>query len=133
MMEFLIFAETKHKLMDNIIFEKKEVREAWNQKVLDRIAEFEKNCTPFPIGCYQREGVWGIWFQSGDEFLLVNPIELVSSVFADDEYYLLEYYNREHDGQKPKGHYSTRSTSATALASPYARRRRLRCTGTPRA
>lgn len=105
MVEFLIFAETKHKLMDNIIFEKKEVREAWNQKVLDRIAAAEKDCTPFPIGCYQYEGVWGIWFQSGDEFLLVNPIELVSSVFADDEYYLLEYYKKEHEGQKPKGHY----------------------------
>lgn len=91
--------------MDNIIFEKKDVREAWNQKVLDCVAESEKNCTPFPIGFYQHEGVWGIWFQSGDEFLLVNPIELVSSVFADDEYYLLEYYNMEHDGQKPKGHY----------------------------
>lgn len=105
MVEFIIFAETKHKLMDNIIFEKTEVREAWNQKILDRITEAEKDCTPFPIGCHQREGVWGIWFKSGDEFLLVNPIELVSSVFVDDEYYLLEYYNRVFDGQKPKGHF----------------------------
>ena len=89
----------------NVLFEKNDVREAWNQKVLDRITEAEKRCTPFSVSCQQREGVWGIWLQSGDEFLLVNPIELVSSVFADDEYYLLEYYNKEHDGQKPKGHY----------------------------
>lgn len=89
----------------NILYEKNDVREAWNQKVLKQINESEKNCTPFPISCHQRDGVWGIWFQVGEEFLLVNPIELVSSVFVDDEYCLLEYYNKEFDGQKPKGYF----------------------------
>ena len=82
----------------DVLYEKNDVRDAWNQKVLNKIAEAEKSCTPFPVSCQQREGVWGIWLESGDEFLLVNPIELVSSVFADDVYYLLEYYNKEFDG-----------------------------------
>ena len=89
----------------DVLYEKNDVRDAWNQKVLNKIAEAEKSCTPFPVSCQKREGVWGIWLESGDEFLLVNPIELVSSVFADDVYYLLEYYNKEFDGQKPKGHF----------------------------
>ena len=89
----------------DILYEKNDVRSAVNQKVLNQISEAEKKCTPFPVSCQQREGVWGIWLQSGDEFLLVNPIELVSSVFADDVYYLLEYYNKEFNGQKPKGYF----------------------------
>ena len=89
----------------NILYEKNDVRAATNQRVMKQISEAEKKCTPFPISCHQREVVWGIWMQSGDEYLLVNPIELVSSVFADDVYYLLEYYNKEFNGQKPKGYF----------------------------
>lgn len=89
----------------NILYEKNDVRAATNQQVMKQISEAEKRCTPFLISCQQREDVWGIWMQSGDEFLLVNPVELVSSVFADDVYYLLEYYKKEFNGQKPKGYF----------------------------
>ena len=87
----------------DVIYEKNDVREAWNRKVENQINEAEKKCTPFPISCQQRDGVWGIWLQAGDEFLLVDPIELTCSVVVDDMYCMLEYYNKEFDGKKPRG------------------------------
>ena len=87
----------------DVIYEKNDVREAWNRKVENQINQAEKKCTPFPISCQQRDGVWGIWLQAGDEFLLVDPIELTNSVFVDDMYCMLGYYNKEFDGKKPRG------------------------------
>ena len=71
------------------LYEKNDVLVAINKKVLNQINNAKKRCTIFSISCHQRDGVWGVWLQVGDECLLVNPIELVSSIFVDDEYYLL--------------------------------------------
>lgn len=87
----------------DVIYEKNDVREAWNRKVENQINQAEKKCTPFPISCQQRNEVWGIWLQAGDDYLLVDPIELTNSVFVDDMYCMLEYYNKEFDGKKPRG------------------------------
>lgn len=89
----------------DVLYEKNDAREAWNNKVLNDIAEAEKNCTEFTISCHQRDGVWGVWYQVGDEYLLVNPVDLVSSVFVNDNYCLLDIYNKNIDNQKHNGYF----------------------------
>lgn len=52
-----------------------------------KIEECEKNSSPFLISCFENDGVWGVWLKVGDDLLLVNPIELVNSLFTNDEYW----------------------------------------------
>lgn len=85
-----------------VLYEESDFRKIFNKSVENEIAESEKLCTPFPINCHQRDGVWGIWFQIEDDFLLVNPVDLVSSIFKDDDYDLLEFYIKDTEQQDDK-------------------------------
>lgn len=85
-----------------VLYEESDFRKIFNKSVENEIAESEKLCTPFPINCHQRDGVWGIWFQIEDDFLLVNPVDLVSSIFKDDDYDLLEFYIKDSEQQDDK-------------------------------
>lgn len=68
--------------------------EKMNQGTLNAITADEATCVDFPISCHERYGVYGIWFQDEEDFLLVNPLDLVNSIYMDDTYYsLLEDYN----------------------------------------
>lgn len=86
------------------IWTKKECVEKDNQEVLNMIAAEEATCYDFSISCQQRQGVWGIWFNDEDDYLLVAPLDLINSIYEDDDYYMLEEYVK--DGTpKPEGHY----------------------------
>ena len=61
-----------------LLYSRDDTRESENQRIQKIIDEDEKGCTPFPVSCELRDGVWGIWLQAGDVFLLVDPIELVN-------------------------------------------------------
>jgi hypothetical protein len=75
-----------------------------NQEARNMIAAEEATCQEFPISCREREGVWGIWFGLGDKLILINPIELVNSIYMDDIYFLLDIYVKEGE-KKPDGYY----------------------------
>lgn len=53
--------------------------------VKKKIEECEKKASPFQISCFENAGAWGIWLTIGEDSLLVNPIELVNSLFIDGE------------------------------------------------
>ena len=53
------------------------------------IDEYSNRTSSFPISCASEFGVWGIWFYAENEMLLVNPIELVNSLYSSESYYSL--------------------------------------------
>ena len=61
-----------------------------NQKALYEVEGTNKLCVKCNISCKEVDGAWGIWFHYHDDELLVNPLDLVNSIFEDDTYYLLE-------------------------------------------
>ena len=75
-----------------------------NQEARNMIAAEEATCREFPISCRERDGVWGIWFGLGDILILIDPIDLVNSIYEDGTYYILDIYVEEGK-EKPEGHY----------------------------
>lgn len=73
--------------MGNLLYCKETQFDAEEQRIYRRIKAVEAHCVPFQISAFAIDNKWGIWMQIGDDYLLVDPIELVSSIFKDDEYY----------------------------------------------
>ena len=90
--------------MMEIIWSKDGTIEQENQEARNLIAAEEATCQEFPISCRERKGVWGIWFGLGDNLILINPIDLVNSIYKDDIYFLLDFYVEEGE-KKPEGYY----------------------------
>lgn len=86
------------------VYSNKESVQKSNDSILNMIAAEEATCCDFPIFCQQRQGVWGIWYNDEDDYLLVDPLDLVNSIYEDDDYYMLEKYV-EDETPKPEGHY----------------------------
>lgn len=86
------------------IWSKDGIVEQENQEARNIIAAEEATCQEFPISCREREGVWGIWFGLGENLILINPIDLVNSIYKDDIYYLLDIYVEEGE-KEPEGYY----------------------------
>lgn len=72
------------------VYSKNDFIEKENREAFNEIAGTNKLCVKFDISCKEVNGVWGIWFNLGEEELLVNPLDLVNSIYKDDTYYLLE-------------------------------------------
>ena len=90
--------------MMKMIWTKNETIQQENQEVRNLIAAEEATCQEFPISCRERDGVWGIWFGLGENRILINPIDLVNSIYKDDIYYILDIYIEEGE-KKPEGYY----------------------------
>lgn len=75
------------------IWTKKEVVDKDNQEVRYKIAAEEATCIEFPILSMERFGVFGIWFKDEQDYYLVNPLELVNSIYDDNDYLMLDFYD----------------------------------------
>jgi len=75
-----------------------------NDEVLNEIAAEEATCQNFQLSCCRRYSILGIWFQYDDQVLLVDPLDLVNSIYRDDTYYLLDYFITKNE-EKPEGYY----------------------------
>lgn len=63
----------------------------------EREAELQR-CGTLLLSCLEINDKWGIWLEIGDEKLLVNPINLVNSIYKDDVYYMLDYQSKNMPG-----------------------------------
>lgn len=72
------------------IYSKNGLIEQRNQEALNEIEGTIRLCMKFDISCKEINGAWGIWFYYEDKELIVNPLDLVNSIFEDDTYYILE-------------------------------------------
>ncbi|MBR6285439.1 MAG: hypothetical protein IKR18_00385 [Bacteroidaceae bacterium] len=57
-----------------------------------------KRCGTLTLSCSSVGDKWGIWMKIGDENVLVNPIDLVSSIFEDDTYCMFDSQKKETPG-----------------------------------
>lgn len=72
----------------NTIWTAKEIFERESSKVQQEITLAERQCVPFPLICRESDGVWGIWVFVNQTWLLISPIDLVSTLYADGEGYM---------------------------------------------
>lgn len=75
-----------------------------NDEVLNGIAAEEATCQDFQLSCCRRYNILGIWFQYSNQILLVDPLDLVNSIYQDDTYYILDYFIAKNK-EKPEGYY----------------------------
>ncbi|MGN0206998.1 MAG: hypothetical protein ACI4BC_07120 [Muribaculaceae bacterium] len=66
--------------VDNV-FSKSDFIERENARVCKMRETALKKCGTFVLSCSAIDNKWGIRMEIGDENLLVNPVELVSSIF----------------------------------------------------
>ena len=85
------------------LWTKKDVVDKNNQEVRNKIAAEEATCIDFPILCMERFGVFGIWFEEEHDYYLVNPLELVNSIYDENIYLMLDFYDDSKD--KPDGYF----------------------------
>lgn len=74
------------------IFAKKDYIERENKKIKAAMAAVFRTCSTPNFYCAEEYGVWGIWLDVDDVKYLVDPIDLVDSIFRDAGYCYLESY-----------------------------------------
>jgi len=74
------------------VYAKSDYLEKENERIKANIQAVLNTCVTLNIYCAVEHQVWGIWIEVDKVKYLVNPIELVNSVFEDDNYWLLETY-----------------------------------------
>jgi hypothetical protein len=68
-----------------------------DQAALMRKMEYvHSQCTELNISCSEDDGKWGIWLMVGEEKMLVDPISLVNSLYADSGSYIFFSYKGEN-------------------------------------
>src|SRR5574344_2972909 len=77
-------------MIGDIVYSKARYIEKKNSEAIKRREAEIKMCVTFKLSCCAIDNKWGIWLDVGDDKLLVNPIELVCSIFKDDSYYMLD-------------------------------------------
>ena len=85
------------------IWTKIDVVDKNNQEVKNKIAAEEATCIDFPIISLERYGVFGIWYEEDRDYFLVNPLELVNSIYDDNVYLMLDFY--DDSKEKPDGYF----------------------------
>lgn len=82
----------------DIVYSKSGYIERENARVRKLREAALKKCGTLALSCSEIDNKWGIWMSIGDEKLLVNPVELVSSIFEDSTYYMLESQKKDIPG-----------------------------------
>ena len=77
------------KMNGNSIWTSKAVCDNENDVFKKEIALVERKCTPFLLVCKEHNGKWGVWVFINQTWLLVNPCDLVSSLYEDGESYIV--------------------------------------------
>lgn len=82
----------------DIVYSKSDYIERENARVRKMREASQKKCGTLVLSCSEIDNKWGIWMEIGEEKLLVNPVELVSSIFEDNTYYMLKSQNKNMPG-----------------------------------
>ena len=75
-----------------IVYSKNDYIERENERIKANISAVMETCVPLKIYCAVEHDVWGIWIDIDNIKYLVDPIDLVDSLFEDNNYYMLETY-----------------------------------------
>lgn len=81
----------------NTVYAKNDFLERENKRVYNKIKSVLSICSTPDFYCAQEHDVWGIWLKMDGKVFLVDLIELVNSIFFDNEYYMLDEYLSEEN------------------------------------
>lgn len=84
--------------MMDIVYSKRGYVERENAEALKKREAALKKCGSLKLSCSAVDNKWGIWITIGEEKLLVNPLDLVSSIFVDDTYCMIESVTKDMPG-----------------------------------
>ncbi len=70
------------------IWTAKETFERKCSKVQQELILAERQCVSFPLICREYDGKWGIWVFINQTWMLICPIDLVSSLYEECEIYI---------------------------------------------
>lgn len=76
----------------NLVYAKNDYLEGENKRFGDKIKSVLSICSTLNIYCDKEHSVWGIWLKLDEKTYLVDMLELVNSIYLDDEYYMLNEY-----------------------------------------
>lgn len=79
----------------NTLYVKGDLSRKEQDRIISEMKEAINICTPLDIYYGMEDEVWGIWYEINGTRYLVDPIELVSSIFKDGAYQILERHNAE--------------------------------------
>lgn len=72
------------------VYQESESMKRMNYGILSDIKSTLATCVKLDICCAQKEEVWGIWFTFEGVCYLVDPLELINSVYVDDKFWLVK-------------------------------------------
>lgn len=72
--------------MDELLYCQSETLFDEDRLIARKIKSAEARCVPFNISTYDVDHQWGIWMYVDGHHLLVDPVQLVNSLFKDDCY-----------------------------------------------
>lgn len=73
-----------YEIVMETIFERKEFFDKNYNELANRMEAVEKLCTICNVECAQVNGKWGIGLKVNDSFMLIDPIDLVSSIYKSE-------------------------------------------------
>ena len=66
--------------------------------VIEKYRFITSQCEPFQLSCREVEGKYGLYLFLNDKEFVVTPIDLVNSIYWDEDYCLLDSCDKEKEG-----------------------------------
>ncbi len=72
------------------VYQESECMKRMNSGILSDINSTLATCVELDICCAQVEELWGIWFEFQGVSYLVDPLELINSIYVEDRFWLMK-------------------------------------------
>ncbi len=79
----------------NLLYQSADPFNKEDRRIRNAILGMTQTCMPLLIGCYEKDGQWGIWYSIHNKHLLLNPMDLVSSIYQDETIYPISTKDKE--------------------------------------
>ena len=75
------------------IYAKNDYIEKQQAALIRQMDYVHSQCVELPISCNCNDNKWGVWLKVDNENILLDPLDLVNSLFVNDTYYMFVSYN----------------------------------------
>lgn len=72
----------------NVIYSESNSADKKQADLIRQMEHIHSQCVDFSLTCCSCNDKWGLWLTIGGERCLVNPLDLVNSLYVDDVYYI---------------------------------------------
>ena len=71
-------------MMEDNLYSTNEILNKSNNELKSRMEAVEKLCSACNVVCTQVDGKWGVGLKVDDSFMLIDPLDLVSSIYKSE-------------------------------------------------